>query len=85
MKLLGIENFDLRKVPASEIIDKMVESLRGRYPSVYKTLIEDRNKYMVRRLVKILRKYPEKRVLAVVGAGHLEGMKELLLKVDVVR
>ncbi|MAG73929.1 hypothetical protein CL620_06445 [archaeon] len=85
MKLLGIEKFDLRKVPASEIIDKMVASLRGRYPSVYKTLIEDRNKYMVKRLVKILRKYPEKRVLGVVGAGHLQGMKELLLKVDVVR
>ena len=31
-----------------------------------------------------MRKNPEKKILAVVGAGHLEGMKELLNKVDVV-
>jgi pheromone shutdown-related protein TraB len=84
MKKLGLEKFDLTKVPPEEVIDKLVKQLKGRYPSIYKTLVEDRNKYMVKRLVGLLRKNPGKNILAVVGAGHKEGMKKLLLKVDVI-
>ena len=36
-------------------------------------------------LVKLMRENQEKKILAVVGAGHKEGMEKLLLKVDVVR
>lgn len=82
---LGLDKFDLSKVPAQEVIAKMMNSLKKDYPSVYKTLVEDRNKYMVEQLVKLMRTDPNKRILAVVGAGHKEGMEKLLLKVDVVK
>ena len=85
MKELGLENFDLTKVPAEEVIEKMMVPVKKRYPNVFKTLVSDRNKYMVRKLVQLLRKNPDKRILCVVGAGHKKGMEELLLKVDVVR
>jgi len=85
MKELGLDSLDLTKVPTGDIIEKMVGQLKGRYPSVYKTLVEDRNKYMVKKLIKLMRKHPEKKILAVVGAGHKEGMEKLLLKIDVVR
>ena len=62
----------------------MMKTLRKRYPTVYKVLVEDRNKYMVKKLVALMRQYPEKKILAIVGAGHKEGMEKLLLKVDVV-
>ena len=85
LKELEIEQFDVRKVPEKELIIKMMKPLRKRYPNVYKTLVEDRNKYMVRNLVKLMRQHPGKKILVVVGAGHVEGMQELLLKVDVVK
>ncbi len=84
MKELGLENFDLNKVPTDKVILKMMGQMKKRYPNVYKTLVSDRNKYMVKQLVKLLRKFPEKKILCVVGAGHKEGMEKLLLKVDVV-
>lgn len=85
MKKLGFTQFDLRKVPSKELIEKMMGHFQERYPSVYKTLLEDRNRYMVRQLVRLMKEYPGKKILAVVGAGHEKGMRELLLKVDIVR
>ena len=85
IKRLGLDAIDLRKVPPEEVIEKMMNLMKERYPSVYKTIVEDRNKYMVKKLVKIMREFPEKNILAVVGAGHKKGMEELLLKVDVIR
>ena len=85
MRNLGLANFDLSKVPPDDLIKKMMEHLKIKYPSIYKTLVEDRNKYMVKKIVRIMREKPDKKILAVVGAGHKEGMEELLLKIDVVR
>ncbi len=85
IKKLGLAKLDLTKVPKKELITKMIGEIKVRYPSVYKTLIVDRNKYMVKRLIKLMRANPEKKILAIVGAGHEEGMRELLLKVEVVR
>ena len=85
MKELGLENFDLTKVPAEKVIEKMMIPVKKRYPNLYKTLVADRNKYMVKRLVHLMRKNPDKKILCIVGAGHKKGMEKLLLKVDVVR
>jgi len=85
MKKYGIEEFDLHKVPEQQVIAKIIDQMKKQYPSVYKTIISDRDKYMVKQLVKIMRAHPEKKILAVVGAGHQEGMEKLLLKVDIVR
>ena len=85
LRELGMEQFDLRTVPADEVIETMMSQLKSRYPSVYKTLVEDRNRYMIKRIVKLLRDHPEKKILVVVGAGHKKGMEELLLKVDIIK
>jgi len=85
MKNYGIEEFDLHKVPEQQVIAKIISQMRKQYPSIYKTIIADRDKYMVKQLVKIMRAHPEKKIMAVVGAGHREGMEKLLLKIDIVR
>lgn len=85
MQKMGLDTLDLRKVPEKELVMKMMKILRERYPNVYTTLVEDRNKYMVKKLVQLLRSHPDKKILVVVGAGHKEGMEELLLKVEMVR
>ena len=40
---------------------------------------------MAKQLIKLLKNNPDKKILAIVGAGHKKGMEKLLLKVDVVR
>ena len=84
MKEMGLDKFDLTKVPGKEVVKKLVHQMKKRYPNVYKALVSDRNRYMVRNIIKILRKNPDKKILVVIGAGHEEGMRELLLKVEVV-
>ena len=84
MKKWKMTNFDLSTVPEEKIIEEMVGNLRERYPSLHKTLIQDRNRYMVKKLVQLMRQNKEQKILAVVGAGHQKGMEELLLKVEIV-
>ena len=85
MKKYGFEKFDLHRVPEQQVINKIIAEMKKQYPSVYKTLITDRDRYMVKQLVKLLREQPGKKILAIIGAGHKEGMEKLLLKVDIVR
>lgn len=82
---LGLDQFDLKSVPQKKVITAMMTQLKQRYPSIYQTLVEDRNKYMVKKLVHLLRENPRQKILVIVGAGHKEGMEELLLKVEVVK
>lgn len=78
IKRYGLDKLDLTKIPEEKVIEKMMEYVKVRYPSVYKTLIEERNEIMARRLVKIMKQNPEKKIIAVVGAGHREGMLEII-------
>ena len=77
---LKIKGLDLRKVPENEFIVQVLALVKKRYPSVYKCLISDRNKVMSKRLVKLMEKYPDALIVAVVGAGHVEGMDKIIRK-----
>jgi pheromone shutdown-related protein TraB len=78
MKKYGLENFDLNKVPADELVEKLISYVEIRYPSLYKVLIHERNIVMSKRLVVLMKKHPEDKILAVVGAGHKKGMLKLI-------
>lgn len=77
-KKLGITNLDLTKVPPKELIKRMMLFLKERYPSVYHVLIEERNEVMARKLKAIAANHQGITIIAVVGAGHEDGLKELL-------
>lgn len=79
IKKLGLEGMDLSKVPAMEVIEKLIERVKDRYPRVYKALIADRDKYMAKRVNFLLLQHPDKKILVVIGAGH-KGMNELIDK-----
>ncbi len=74
---LGV-SFDLSKVPSDEVIRVLLGKLRERYPSLYRVLVHERNVVMSKNLSRILAEHPDKKVLAVVGAGHEDGMRQLL-------
>ena len=62
--------FDLTKVPSEKTINKLITKLKKDYPSIYLTLIEERNKVLSKNLYNIMTQYPDKLIVAVIGAGH---------------
>ncbi len=77
---LNIKKFDLTKVPSQEIIKKLINKMRERYPNICRVLIDERNKIMARNLSYLMKEHPEKNILAVVGAGHEEEIIDLIKK-----
>ena len=71
-------SIDLRKVPESELIEKLILQVKERYPNIYKVLITERNEIMAKRLIKFMEKNPSEKIVAVVGAGHESGMSEII-------
>ncbi len=71
-------SFDLKKTPPEELIEKLIGQVRQRYPSVYTTLIEERNTFMAKKLLLSMTKHPQETIIAVVGAGHEKGIYQFL-------
>lgn len=63
-------NIDLKKVPSKTLINKMIREVKKRYPSFYKVLVKERNEILAQNLYKLTTQYPDKKIIAVVGAGH---------------
>ena len=74
--------FDLTKVPEKKIIKKLVEKLKERYPNIYKVLIEERNVVIASNLKNLMNEYPEKNILVILGAGHIDDVLEILEQKD---
>ena len=54
--------------------------MKKTYPSIYRSLITDRDVYMARNLYKISNLHKDEKIVAVLGAGHIEGIIKLLKK-----
>ncbi|MGB9749080.1 MAG: TraB/GumN family protein [Candidatus Woesearchaeota archaeon] len=67
---IGRIKFDIYKIPEEELIKKIIEQIRSRYPGLYKVLIEERNDFIAKKLFNILIKNKNLKVMAVLGAGH---------------
>ncbi|MBI2564429.1 TraB/GumN family protein [Candidatus Woesearchaeota archaeon] len=72
--------FDISKVPDEKLIHELLKKVKKRYPNLYRVLVLERNKVMARRLATLSAKFPEKNIVAVVGAGHESDIIELLKK-----
>jgi len=77
LRKVSLTMANIYDVPNEKDIVKIISIFEKRYPLFYKVLIDDRNRYMVRKL-NILRESFEEPIVAVVGAGHVQGMKSLL-------
>ena len=73
-------DFDLRKVPEKKIIKKLTSKLKERYPNVHKVLIEERNSVIAGNLRTLMNSNPDKKILAILGAGHVDDVLELVKK-----
>ncbi|MBD3313377.1 hypothetical protein GF345_02960 [Candidatus Woesearchaeota archaeon] len=80
MKRLGIENLDLTKVPPRKLVRKLTMEMKKNYPNVYNVLVAERNEVMASRLARLMQENREKKILAVVGAGHEEELLDMIKK-----
>ena len=53
---------------------ELIDEIRERYPFIYEVLVDERDRFMAENLKRIQRE----KVLAVVGAGHVPGIKRYL-------
>ncbi len=65
-------------VPNEKAISKMLEIVEKEVKDLYTILIDDRNHVMSDKLIKLREKHQTGDILAVVGAGHVKGMKKIL-------
>ncbi|MBI4145355.1 TraB/GumN family protein [Candidatus Woesearchaeota archaeon] len=70
--------FDLRTVPSKQVIARLLDRVKRRYPNVYRVLVTERNHVMARNLAHLLRLHPDKKVVAIVGAGHEKELEALV-------
>jgi len=73
-------SFDLKKVPDEQLIYELTKKVKKRYPSIYNILIKERDEYMAKNLYKILKRNKDKKILAIMGAGHEQKILDLIKK-----
>ena len=62
-------------------LEKYIEEVGDKFPTIKKVLIDDRNNYMVKQLESASEQY--EKVAAVIGDGHVPGISELLTKKEI--
>lgn len=71
----GTKEIDMDTVTNEDVVSQLVAELRKMAPSAASVLIDERDAYMARNLLEISR---EGTIVAVVGAGHREGIQRYL-------
>ncbi len=72
-----LEELDLEELMKQDVLSQMMEEFSGIAPSASKVLISERDSYIAQ---KIYEESKKGKVLAVVGAGHINGIKKHLEK-----
>jgi len=62
-------------------LDKYIEQIGEKFPTIKRVLIDERNLYMVQKLVEINEQH--ERVVAVIGDGHVPGLSRLLTEKNI--
>ncbi len=73
---------DLTKVPDKKFIRKLIKEVKRKYPSIYKTLIEERDRIMAQNLYNLMTRYKNVKIVAIVGAGHEESIISKIKKIE---
>lgn len=72
------KGIDISKVPHQEQVEQLVNEFKKRFPKLYEVLITDRNKHMAAALNFLDSHHKDNKIVAVVGAGHIAGIKDIL-------
>lgn len=71
------EKIDAQKIEElkkDDLINKLMKELGKQMPSIKKVLVDERDEY----IAEMIRRSPGKKIVAVVGAGHLNGIVDII-------
>jgi pheromone shutdown-related protein TraB len=73
-----VDEAQIEQLKDGDILESTFAHFAEEAPNLYVPLIEERDRYMAARLQQVCGDSDYKRVLAVIGAGHLQGIASLL-------
>jgi pheromone shutdown-related protein TraB len=73
-----VEDDAIEKLKEGDVLEASFAEFAGQSPELYEAVIAERDRYMAAKLREAGAAHPGQRVLAVVGAGHLAGLKAAL-------
>lgn len=77
-----ISKEEVEKLKSKDVLSMVIQELAREFPSMKAVLVDERDSYIAQKLKNL----KAKKVLAVIGAGHLYGIKENLKKdVDITK
>ncbi len=62
----------IEELKKTDVLTTLINEMSMEMPAMKKVLVDERDSYIAKRIISI----PEKKILAVVGAGHLYGIKQ---------
>jgi pheromone shutdown-related protein TraB len=77
-----LEESDIERLKEGDILESTFTEFAERSPALYRVLIAERDRYMAATLRERIRATTPARVLAVVGAGHVDGIARHLADID---
>lgn len=84
MGLLTEQNLELDEKAVNDMVsnaDDLILLLKDISPSIYETLVDERDRYMAKNLFEASK--GKENIVAVVGAGHVPGIKNYLKKMEI--
>lgn len=73
-----VEDDAIEKLKQGDVLEASFAEFAGQSPELYEAIIGERDRYMAAKLREAGAAHPGARILAVVGAGHLAGLKAAL-------
>jgi pheromone shutdown-related protein TraB len=77
-----LEESDIERLKEGDILESTFTEFAERSPALYRVLIAERDRYMAATLRERIQATTPARVLAVVGAGHVDGIARHLADID---
>ena len=77
-RIPNLKGIDLARVPEAEVVDALIAYIKKRYRGIYNVLIGERDRFMASRIADLAGENPDLRIMAVMGAGHLNGVERIL-------
>ena len=72
------QEIDIESLKQQDVIDAVMEEFRKFSPNGARALIDERDAYIAHQLILLKAQRPDGKILAVVGAGHMQGVKNYL-------
>ena len=79
-ELDNVETIDIESLKQKSVIDAVMEEFRKFSPNGARALIDERDAFIAHQIVVLKNQRPDGRILAVVGAGHMQGISMYLDK-----